>query len=252
MILLQDLGLFPVGTNGNKVRKGLYLCPDCLDSKCFSANMPHVNSGRTSRCRSCSIKHKAIVMISKLKDVFAERVSMYSDGSVSLISEYNGDTESVTLQCNICGLIFTKLPASIRRDGKNLKCKCQRPKNKDGNFKYTFDKWATLYLVKFNSTNMYKIGITTGTIHKRVSKLDRDYTVEHTYTFPIASQAYTVEQWILSYYSDYLYTGDKLYVDGNTELLIKYPTDFISVLDLAIESTLGSALTLYMKSVLFK
>ena len=52
--LLKDLGRVEFGTQGNKVRKGIYECPICEQP--YEANTPNINSGRSTKCRSCASK----------------------------------------------------------------------------------------------------------------------------------------------------------------------------------------------------
>ena len=51
MKLIKDLGMIlPEGTK-QKVRFGIYECPECF--KNFEARTAHVNGGRSTKCREC-------------------------------------------------------------------------------------------------------------------------------------------------------------------------------------------------------
>lgn len=57
MRLIEDLGRLQYGNNGHKMRYGIYECPVCLEH--FKCSTTAVNTGHTTKCRTCSNKIKA-------------------------------------------------------------------------------------------------------------------------------------------------------------------------------------------------
>lgn len=90
------------------------------------------------------------------------------------------------------------------------------PACKKGGF--TIIKPGTLYYVYFPKYNLYKVGVTNGTIYRRFMMEDIEYEVLFQHKFTSGKDCIDVETLLLNNYKEYSYIGANILTSGNTEL----------------------------------
>ena len=79
-------------------------------------------------------------------------------------------------------------------------------------------KPGTLYYVHFPEYDLYKIGITNGTVYRRFMMEDTEYEILLQHKFENGKDCIAVETLLLNNYKEYIYTGDNILSSGNTEV----------------------------------
>jgi hypothetical protein len=108
MKLIEDLGLRPVGTQGQKQRYGLYECPIC--HKHFEVATNNVRRGSSTKCKSCASRinnsdsksEAGMAILHRFKQIHGD---LYDYALV----EYVDINTKVTIICSVHGA-FTQLP----------------------------------------------------------------------------------------------------------------------------------------------
>ena len=118
----------------------------------------------------------------------------------------------IDIGCNICNMTFSQR-AKTHLDGSGC------PKCNNHSFRY--DLPATMYYVKLNAGEAYKIGITNSTVKRRFSadsliKVD----IIKEWQYATGKEAYIAEQKILREFNMYRHNLSIL-INGNTELFNK-------------------------------
>lgn len=83
---------------------------------------------------------------------------------------------------------------------------------------FTIMKPGTLYYVYFPDYEVYKIGITNGTVYRRFMMEDIKYEILFAYKFDDGKDCSDVETLLLNNYKEYSYGGANILTSGNTEL----------------------------------
>lgn len=212
MKLIEDLGLLEYGKQGRKRQFGLYECSCGIQVKVRTS---YITNNNITICISCANKAKAAVAKSEFFSKANAVHGKYSYGNVTYINALT----KVAITCPIHG-DFLQTPSShLNKHGCPSCAVTGFNKTKSG----------ILYYLKVTSNNTiaYKIGITNRTIQERYSNSDRSkIIILKMWEYPLGIDAYTKERQIIKLYKDFLYTGDPLLDNGNTELFI------LDVLDL--------------------
>jgi len=137
--------------------------------------------------------------------------------------KYTKSINTVNIICPDHGEFILK--ASLHLNGTGCQ-KCSP--NIFGKARYK-DKSAIIYYVYFPDYNLYKIGITRNDPYKRFASEIKDgikIEVLNTKFFEDGEKAYELEQYILSRYNKFQYTGERILYSGNTELFVENVLNF--------------------------
>ena len=105
MVLIEDLGMKPIGSQGYKKRFGLYECPVC--NKHFECATDDVKSGHTTKCKGCVYK----VRIAKAASEFIEKAKIIHGEAFDYSKViYEKANKKVQIKCNSCGHTFFQKP----------------------------------------------------------------------------------------------------------------------------------------------
>jgi hypothetical protein len=141
---------------------------------------------------SCTKSNEAYVLQLKDKCDNIIRLENYINGLIPI--------KHKCLNCNAIYKIAPKI--KLMSSG----CKFCRIKNKPG----------ILYLVYFESLNLFKIGITTTTVKERLRSIEYSYTTILELNYNSISEAHNMEkQWLSNI--EYLKVNTNLLKSGNTE-----------------------------------
>lgn len=83
---------------------------------------------------------------------------------------------------------------------------------------FTTMKPGILYYIYLPKYELYKIGVTNGTIYRRFSMEDIEYEILFQHKFSNGKDCIDVETLLLNNYKEYSYSGDNILTSGNTEL----------------------------------
>lgn len=168
---------------------------------------------RGGGCSKCMGKYKPTIeeFLTKAKEI---HLTKYDYSNYVYKSK---DTPS-TIICNTCGTVFEQSPHNHVYHKKG----CKVCADKYNRAKY-FNRPTLLYYVtlKYNDIIYYKIGITTWSVKKRFSG-DMKFVIDSKEKwFESGEEAYCTEQFILSKYKEYQYTGIDFLYGGNSEIFTK-------------------------------
>lgn len=170
----------------------------------------HVARGRG--CKKCSNRHR----MSEEEFINEARIThnnMYKYDKVKYISSES----HVSIKCKIHGY-FEQTPY------KHLSGQGCPACNHGG---FASNKAGTLYYLKINGGEAYKIGITNRTVELRFTFEElKLIEVLKTWDYQNGKECYMQEQQILKQYKKHKYTGPPLLLSGNTEL---FTTDILGL-----------------------
>ena len=168
-------------------------------------------------CPLCSNVKMSENRRSNTEEFIAKATALHSTAFDYSATVYGlNNTAKVSIKCNECYTIFKQSPMK-HLAGRGCPI-CNGHKNK-----YT-PCVTTLYYLKVNDGEAYKIGITIkpDILIGRYSPQDRDrLEVLFTKNFPTGKEAYLEEQRILTEFKEYKYKGIPLLETGNSELFVK-------------------------------
>lgn len=162
----------------------------------------HTNKARG--CKKCSGRYRMTE-----EEFTAEAAKVHGNRYDYSLVDYKTSETHVNIQCEVHG-IFEQTPY------KHLTGQGCPACNHGG---FASNKPGTLYYLKINNGEAYKIGITNKSVELRFTPTElKTIEVIHTWHYKNGKDCYMQEQDILKKYVKYKYTGPDLLVSGNTEL----------------------------------
>ena len=168
----------------------------------FPAN--HLNAVGTG-CKVCAQAQRAAEKVTVASEEFvAKAIRIHGDLYDYTDTIYSGSRKQLSIFCNSCGTDFTQI-AGNHLQGSGCSCQTQ----------YGFDMTKPAVVYYFKIKNVYKIGITNGTIEKRYNVEDRNNMSELTAKyFETGAAAYEYEQSMLKLFNEYAYRGPTPFTNG--------------------------------------
>jgi DNA-directed RNA polymerase subunit RPC12/RpoP len=225
MILIEDLGLLPIGSQGQKSRYGVYTCPIC--GKYFTSKVSHINNGKVTKCKNCAIdilldnnKVKSLEAKTTILSRFAEIHGNTYDYSVV---DYVNSKTNIKILCKIHG-VFKQSPSNHLAGKGCPECAIQALTGYSNN--YNSISIHKVYFVYIPVVKMWKIGVTREeTTSSRFRKWKTEVNILHEFVFSNGKLAYDFEllclnTFIQSRYMTQNTPKSKVLPDGNYELFI--------------------------------
>ena len=163
-------------------------------------------------CPKCAKATVGVKHRSNTADFIAKAEKIHSNKYTYEKVEYTTSKDKVTITCSIHGYFEQDAKGHLQGHG------C--PSCSKRGFKVT--KPGILYYLSVLGGTAYKIGITNYSVEKRFNKDDMDIIkIIKVWKFANGQECYDKEQEIIKEYSEYLYSGDNLLKNGNSELFSK-------------------------------
>ena len=163
-------------------------------------------------CPKCAKATVGVKHRSNTADFIAKAEKIHSNKYTYEKVEYTTSKDKVTITCSIHGYFEQEAKGHLQGHG------C--PSCSKRGFKVT--KPGILYYLSVLGGTAYKIGITNYSVEKRFNKDDMNIIkIIKVWKFANGQECYDKEQEIIKEYSEYLYSGDNLLKNGNSELLSK-------------------------------
>lgn len=196
----------------------------------------HINGGH---CRKCSYEISAKKRSSSKFDFIEKANKVHSNKYDYSLVKYSNSVNKVDIVCKIHGVFKQKPYAHLTGNGC-LKCHIENKESKSFGFnREAFIKssnksngLATLYIVKLNNDNeeFYKVGITTKSTEKRMSKIGSYKKQVIKEFYGEAGFIHDLERWVNDNYKHLKY-APLLKFDGYTECFNSIPKDLYNTLD---------------------
>ena len=170
-------------------------------------------------CPKCSNLKRKYMQQKSFKHFAIEGNRIHNNCYIYDKKSYNGAKKPMTIKCKIHGnFICTPDHHINRRDGCPFCGEIIRQ------IKQNKTRFASLYIIYIKKYNVYKIGATSKKIHYRFatdfnfSEFKNDIELIYFRTFDV-KKAFTIEQFILSQYKQYMVKDKNILKYGNNEIL---------------------------------